>query len=171
MFARTCAEAATLRREERLYDREAVLGRDASSVFPSETKTLGKMDKDAAAAVLGSMQFVTESQVPPASPDSSVGGPSLGWRSLSPLGSAAMPDPICMPQTASVEAAEGQARTRHGSPCLSRPPHLPSRGPVSGAAPSLLLPMATRRTTLLNRDSPDTAHLMCRIARHQTEVN
>ena len=52
------------RREERLYDREAVLGRDASSVFPSETKKLGKMDKDAAAAVLGSMQFVTESQVP-----------------------------------------------------------------------------------------------------------
>ena len=50
-------------REERLYDREAVLGRDTSSVFPSETKKLGKMDKDAAAAVLGSMQFVTESQV------------------------------------------------------------------------------------------------------------
>ncbi len=61
MLARTCAEADT-RREERLYDREAVLGRDASSVFPSETKTLGKMDKDAAAAVLGNMQFVTESQ-------------------------------------------------------------------------------------------------------------
>ena len=49
-------------REERLYDREAVLGRDASSVFPSESKKMGKMDKDAAAAVIGSMQFVTESQ-------------------------------------------------------------------------------------------------------------
>jgi hypothetical protein len=49
-------------REERLYDREAVLGRDASSVFPTESKKLGKLDKDAAAAVIGSMQFVTESQ-------------------------------------------------------------------------------------------------------------
>lgn len=52
-------------REERVYDREAVLGRDTRSVFPSESATLGKMDPDAAAAVMGSMQFVTESQVAP----------------------------------------------------------------------------------------------------------
>jgi len=52
-------------REERVYDREAVLGRDTKSVFPSESKTLGKMAPDAAAAVMGSMQFVTESQVYP----------------------------------------------------------------------------------------------------------
>ena len=46
-----------------MYDREAVLGRDTRSVFPSESKSMGKMDPDAAAAVVGSMQFVTESQL------------------------------------------------------------------------------------------------------------
>ena len=46
--------------EERLYDVEKVLGRDTSSVFPTETKPKG-IDIEELSA--GAVKFVTEKQV------------------------------------------------------------------------------------------------------------
>lgn len=50
-------------REERVFDREEVLGRDATSVFPTESKT-EVLKSDAAKELLGSSnRFITESEV------------------------------------------------------------------------------------------------------------
>lgn len=50
-------------REERLFNREEVLGRDATSVFPTESKT-DVLKSDAAKELLGSSnRFITESEV------------------------------------------------------------------------------------------------------------
>lgn len=50
-------------REERVYDREEVLGRDAISVFPTESRA-DVMKSDAAKELLGSAnRFITESEV------------------------------------------------------------------------------------------------------------
>lgn len=50
-------------REEEVFDREEVLGRDATSVFPTESKAPA-MDAEAVKAALGSnLRFVTESEV------------------------------------------------------------------------------------------------------------
>lgn len=46
-----------------MFDREEVLGRDATSVFPTETKAQA-VDVDAVKAALGSnTRFITESEV------------------------------------------------------------------------------------------------------------
>ena len=58
-------EARHARREERVYDREEVLGRDAKSVFPTESKA---EVLNAAKEMLGSTnRFITESEVGPPS--------------------------------------------------------------------------------------------------------
>ena len=50
-------------REEEVFDREEVLGRDAASVFPTESKAPA-MDAEAVKAALGSnLRFITESEV------------------------------------------------------------------------------------------------------------
>ena len=49
-----------------MFEREEVLGRDATSVFPTETKAK-PLDGDAVNAMLGSnLRFITESEVPDA---------------------------------------------------------------------------------------------------------
>jgi hypothetical protein len=56
-------EARYARRAERIFDREEVLGRDAKSVFPTESKT---EVLNAAKEMLGSTnRFITESEVGP----------------------------------------------------------------------------------------------------------
>ena len=56
-------EARRARREERVFDREEVLGRDAKSVFPTESKA---EVLNAAKEMLGSTnRFITESEVGP----------------------------------------------------------------------------------------------------------
>ena len=46
-----------------MYDREEVLGRDATSVFPSHAKELQNDAHEATKAALGATQFITESEV------------------------------------------------------------------------------------------------------------
>lgn len=53
-----------------MYDKDEVLGRDASSVFPSKAKEAavaaakaGQLDADAIREMLGARKFVTESEV------------------------------------------------------------------------------------------------------------
>lgn len=51
---------------EQVYDREEVLGRDSSSVFPSQAKAAaanGGADAEAIREMLGGRKFVTESEV------------------------------------------------------------------------------------------------------------
>ena len=48
---------------ERVYDREKVLGRDAASVFPSLAQKNADKVVSATQQVLGSMNFVTESEL------------------------------------------------------------------------------------------------------------
>ena len=54
-------------RQEQVFEREAVLGRDAESVFPTELKAASEAEAnevtDALKEALGSVKFVTESQV------------------------------------------------------------------------------------------------------------
>jgi len=56
-----------IEREEELYDRDEVLGRDATSVFPSQAKSQatggGGVDADAIRDMLGGRKFVTESEL------------------------------------------------------------------------------------------------------------
>ncbi len=52
------------RREEQVFEREAVLGRDASSVFPTESAATAGADAAATKASLGALRFITESEVP-----------------------------------------------------------------------------------------------------------
>ena len=49
--------------EERVYERDAVLGRDASSVFPTEITKQAAADRATAAESLGGRNFITESEV------------------------------------------------------------------------------------------------------------
>ena len=50
-------------REERVFEREEVLGRDATSVFPTESQAK-PLDSDTVNAMLGSnLRFITESEV------------------------------------------------------------------------------------------------------------
>ncbi|KAK9903521.1 hypothetical protein WJX75_007982 [Coccomyxa subellipsoidea] len=50
-------------REEQVFDREEVLGRDAKSVFPTESKTPA-LDTEAVKAALGSnLRFITETEL------------------------------------------------------------------------------------------------------------
>ena len=48
---------------ERVYNREAVLGRDAESVFPSLAQASADKVVSATQSVLGSMNFVTETEL------------------------------------------------------------------------------------------------------------
>ena len=48
---------------ERVFDRDKVLGRDAASVFPSLAQTNADRVVSATQAVVGSMNFVTESEL------------------------------------------------------------------------------------------------------------
>ena len=51
-------------REEQVFEREEVLGRDATSVFPTETKAK-PLDSETVNAMLGSnLRFITETEVP-----------------------------------------------------------------------------------------------------------
>ena len=52
-----------LRRKERIYEREAVLGRDAGSVFPKETAKAAREGLAAAAESIGGRSFITQSEV------------------------------------------------------------------------------------------------------------
>ncbi len=47
-----------------MFEREAVLGRDASSVFPTESAAAAGADAAATKASLGALRFITESEVP-----------------------------------------------------------------------------------------------------------
>lgn len=51
-------------REEEYYDREAVLGRDATSVFPQESLQQQAASKEAMVEALGARKFISESEVP-----------------------------------------------------------------------------------------------------------
>ena len=46
-----------------MYEREAVLGRDASSVFPRESAAAAGAGADATKAALGALRFITETEV------------------------------------------------------------------------------------------------------------
>ncbi len=48
---------------ERVYNREAVLGRDATSVFPTEIAAAAAAERSAAAEAIGGRTFITESEV------------------------------------------------------------------------------------------------------------
>jgi len=50
-------------REEEYYDREEVLGRDASSVFPQEAAHQQTADRDAIVEALGARKFISETEV------------------------------------------------------------------------------------------------------------
>lgn len=49
--------------DTRLYDREKVLGRDTSSVFPNESKKAEEEARKAAAGAIGGLRFVTEGEL------------------------------------------------------------------------------------------------------------
>lgn len=48
---------------ERVYDRDAVLGRDATSVFPTEIAASAAADRSAAAEAIGGRTFITETEL------------------------------------------------------------------------------------------------------------
>ncbi len=50
-------------RAERVYNREEVLGRDATSVFPTEIAAAAAAERSAAADALGGRTFITETEV------------------------------------------------------------------------------------------------------------
>ena len=50
-------------RAERIYDRDAVLGRDATSVFPTEIAAAAAADRSAAAEAIGGRTFISETEV------------------------------------------------------------------------------------------------------------
>jgi hypothetical protein len=50
-------------REEEYFDREAVLGRDATSVFPREAAQLQDSNRDALVEALGARKFISETEV------------------------------------------------------------------------------------------------------------
>jgi hypothetical protein len=54
---------AVMARSERVYDRDAVLGRDATSVFPTEIAASAAADRSAAAEAIGGRTFITETEV------------------------------------------------------------------------------------------------------------
>mmetsp|Transcript_4879 Transcript_4879/g.8665 ORF Transcript_4879/g.8665 Transcript_4879/m.8665 type:complete len:129 (-) Transcript_4879:642-1028(-) len=50
-------------REEQVFEREAVLGRDVESVFPTELKQEDVDTTDAVKEAIGSVKFITENEV------------------------------------------------------------------------------------------------------------
>ena len=56
---------ARTRREEKYYDREEVLGRDATSVFPTESRRVATAESAALAELLGggNTRFISETEV------------------------------------------------------------------------------------------------------------
>lgn len=46
-----------------MFDRESVLGRDSSSVFPTESKQAANQATEALKAKLGANRFITETEV------------------------------------------------------------------------------------------------------------
>ena len=72
------ASAADAMRQ--VYEREAILGRDAASVFPTETVTNAKAEglANAVQEGMGAVKFVTESQVRHAAASSPVAH-AQGW--------------------------------------------------------------------------------------------
>lgn len=48
---------------ERVYDRDAVLGRDLTSVFPTEIAAAAAADRSAAAEAIGGRTFITEAEL------------------------------------------------------------------------------------------------------------
>lgn len=69
-------------RREQVFEREAVLGRDAESVFPTELKAASEAEAnevtDALKQALGSVKFVTESQVEEIKAKDGSGGDGAG---------------------------------------------------------------------------------------------
>lgn len=51
------------RRKERVYRREDVLGRDATSVFPTEIAAAAAAERSALAEAVGGQNFITETEV------------------------------------------------------------------------------------------------------------
>jgi hypothetical protein len=54
-----------MRRPEEVYDREAVLGRDATSVFPTEARqggAAGQLDTEAIKEAIGARKFISETE-------------------------------------------------------------------------------------------------------------
>ena len=58
-----CVNALKTYREEEYYVREAVLGRDASSVFPKEATQQQDANREAMVEALGARKFISESEV------------------------------------------------------------------------------------------------------------
>ncbi|KAK9835383.1 hypothetical protein WJX81_006182 [Elliptochloris bilobata] len=56
-------EMIRLPREEQIFEREAVLGRNASSVFPRESAAAAGADAAATKASLGALRFITETEL------------------------------------------------------------------------------------------------------------
>jgi hypothetical protein len=52
-------------REEPLFEREVVLGRDTTSVFPREALAAAAKEKEALKEALGAKMFVSETEVQP----------------------------------------------------------------------------------------------------------
>ncbi len=50
-------------RQEQVYEREAVFGRDASSVFPTEGQKAAAEAKEALKTKLGANRFISETEV------------------------------------------------------------------------------------------------------------
>ncbi len=50
-------------RQEQVYEREAVFGRDASSVFPTEGQKAAAEAKEALKSKLGANRFISETEV------------------------------------------------------------------------------------------------------------
>lgn len=50
-------------REEEFYEREAVLGRDATSVFPKEAAAAAVAGQNAMVEALGARKFISETEV------------------------------------------------------------------------------------------------------------
>ena len=82
---------ATCCREEEVFDREEVLGRDVSSVFRSRApaaESNGASETDAIKEMLGARKFVTEKEVRPAA-HTLAGSQTYLWHTNTALSAAA----------------------------------------------------------------------------------
>ncbi|CAD7698011.1 unnamed protein product [Ostreobium quekettii] len=62
-MARHPVEMVRIEREEEHYDREQVLGRDTSSVFPTEAKEKEKEEVEALKEAVGASRFISETEL------------------------------------------------------------------------------------------------------------
>lgn len=61
-YHQKCLKFLCCDREEKVYDREEVFGRDAASVFPTEAKAAA-LDPEAVKQLIGGKKFISESEV------------------------------------------------------------------------------------------------------------